>query len=523
MHTTPVRPNFVIFVTDQHSGKQLGCDGHPVVQTPNIDRLAAEGVQFRRCYTVHPMCMPTRATWFTGRTPRGHGVRCNGIPLDTAIPTMTEALRQAGYATEGIGKHHLRNWFAQHETDVDLLDEVQWCEAKEMWENGRIRAIPTPYYGLDRVGLIGGNGNWTWGDYTAWLLQQEPAARDIMAPPPGDDQQPEASRMWPVWTNELPAELHYTNWMTQQAITALRRFAAEGSPFFLWHSFPDPHPPYTAPLPWGAMYDPADVPPPNRREGELDDLPPHYQQLFEQRMHTSGCPGLTDVPLEHLQRMRAMVYGMISQVDHHVGRVLDELEDLGLAENTVVVFMADHGRMLGNHWMVNMPPTHYDEVLRVPSVWRFPGVFDSGRTCQALVSHLDFAPTVLDLAGVPIPEGRVPPTPEAEQQRAPWPGDSLVPLLTGWIDSVQDSVIAELDEDYLGLQLRTVITEDYWLTVYGGGREFGELYDLREDPNQLYNRWDDPSYESVKHELQEELLYRLIETGSVLPRRLSHA
>jgi arylsulfatase A-like enzyme len=203
--------------------------------------------------------------------------------------------------------------------------------------------------------------------------------------------------------------------------------------------------------------------------------------------------------------------------------VLEELGRLGLADDTVVVFMSDHGRCLGDHWLDNMPPAHYDELLRVPSLWRLPGRFAAGSTTDALASHLDFAPTILELAGIPIPEGPAPPEPEAERQRPPWPGRSLVPLLTGAADSVQDSVIAELDEDYLGLQLRTLITRDHWLTIYGGGRDFGELYDLRDDPAQLHNRWGDPEAQSLRRDLQVELLYRLVETGSVLPRRLCHA
>ena len=520
MPATQTQPNFLIFVTDEQPGNLLGCDGHPVLQTPNLDRLAQDGVRFSRSYTVHPMCMTTRATWFTGRTPRGHGVRCNGIPLDTRLPTITDSLRRAGYVTHGIGKHHLRNWGLMRNMKPEELDPGEWCESRGMWEGGFIDRIPTPYYGLDEVDFTGGNGNGIYGDYVRWITAREPDFRRIMAPPPAT---PGEYTLRRVWRNELPADLHYTNWMTERCIDTIRRCHEGQRPFFLWHSFPDPHPPYTAPDPWGGMYDPADSPEPNRREGELDDLAPHHRMQFGQRFLTSGCPGLTDIPADHTRRMQAMVYGMVSQIDHHVGVVLKELDRLGLADNTVVVFMADHGRLLGDHWMDNMPPAHFDELLRVPGIWRFPDRFTGGTVSDALVSHLDFAPTILDLAGLPIPEGCVPPTPECEQQRRPWPGHSLLPLLTGEADAVQDSGVAELDEDYLGLQLRTLITRDHWMTVYGGDRAHGELYDLRDDPHQLHNRWDDPAMGSVKRELQAELMYRLIETDSVLPRRLCHA
>jgi arylsulfatase A-like enzyme len=520
MAGTADRPSFLIFITDEQPGDLLGCDGHPVLKTPNLDRLAAEGVRFSRCYTMHPMCMPTRATWFTGRTPRGHDVRCNGIPLSMSVPTITDALRRAGYATYGIGKHHFRNWGTLRGVPPETLDPVEWCESRAMWTSGRIGAIPTPYYGLERVDFTGGNGHGIYGDYNPWVLEREPNTFRIMSPTTTKEPSYHGRQVWP---NQLPGELHYTQWMTERAIAALRRFKAEKRPFFLWHSCPDPHPPYTAPRPWCEMYDPANAPPPNRREGELDLLAPHYRLQFEKLFLTSGCHGMTNIPLEHVRRMRAMVYAMVSQVDHHVGLVLAELERLGMAENTVVVFMSDHGRCLGDHWMDNMPPAHYQETLRIPNIWRFPRGIAKGRVCDGVVSALDFAPTIMELAGLPVPEGPVPATPECERQRRPWPGHSLVPMLTGRADTVQDSVIAELDEDYLGFQLRTLIMRDYWLTVYGGDRRIGELYDLRKDPQQLHNLWDDPGARDLKRDLQAELLYRLVETDSVLPRRLCHA
>ncbi|MBI2297995.1 MAG: sulfatase-like hydrolase/transferase [Armatimonadetes bacterium] len=519
MSTPPPRPNFLVFVTDQQPGCMLGCDGHPVLRTPHLDRLAAEGVRLSRCYTVHPMCMTTRATLFTGRTPRGHGVRCNGIPLDPVIPTVAAALRRAGYATHGIGKHHFRNWMPQRGTDPAALDPAEWCEAGPLWRDGRIRAIPTPYYGLETVEILIHNGHTAVGDWVPWAAEREPRFREIMSPP--KDAPNEGGRV--VWPNTLPAELHYDQWMTERAVAALRHYAAAEQPFFLWHSFPDPHPPYTAPAPWGTLYNPADAPPPNRRDGELDDLAPHFRMLRHERFLTSGCAAPCDFSDEHVARQRSMTYGMVSHVDYHVGQVLAELERLDLARNTVVVFTSDHGRLLGDHWLDNMPPAHFDEVLRIPGLWRFAGRFAAGRVCDGLASHLDFAPTILDLAGVEIPEGAVPATPECERQRAAWPGHSLRPLLEGAADAVQESVVGELDEDYLGLQLRTLITRDHWLTVYGGDRSIGELFDQREDPRQLHNRWADPAFRAVRRELEAELMYRLIEQDGALPRRLCHA
>jgi arylsulfatase A-like enzyme len=325
-----------------------------------------------------------------------------------------------------------------------------------------------------------------------------------------------------VWQNALPPELHYTAWMADRAISFLRDSAQSRQPFFTWCSFPDPHPPYTAAHPWGDMYDPGDVPPPIRRDGELDSLPPHYRILFEEGVPTAGRIARTDLPEDQVRRVRAMAYGLISQIDHAIGRVLTVLDELGLRDNTLVAFLADHGNMMGDHHLMNMPPTHLDGTTRVPSIWSLPGACVEGRVSSALASHLDFAPTILDLAGLPIPEGPVPPAAEAPRQLPPWPGRSMAPLLRGEGESIQDSVIIENDEDYLGMRMRTLVTEEYHLTTYAG-EEYGELYDLRDDPEQLHNLWDDLGHRELRLELCAALQDRLTETDNVLPRRLCHA
>ena len=135
------KPNFVCIVADQLRFDMLGCSGHPVVKTPNIDKLAKNGVRFDRCYTVQPMCMATRSTWITGWTRRGHGVLCNGIPLNEEIPTMPEALKQAGYKTHSIGKIHANPWMPHEDLDIDQLDPAEWPEAIPLWASGNINKL----------------------------------------------------------------------------------------------------------------------------------------------------------------------------------------------------------------------------------------------------------------------------------------------------------------------------------------------------------------------------------------------
>lgn len=510
-------PNFLCFCVDQMRGDHMGCAGHPVVRTPNLDALAARGVRFDRAYCNNPLCMPSRATLFTGRTPRGHEVRTNGIPLDPRYPTIMDALSQAGWRTHAVGKIHLRPFGLPEGIGAEQLDPLEWPEAQAMWTSGRLKAMPVPYYGFQSVEIAVNHGPATHGDYGRWLQTREPRARELMrrgsAHPGADGDQ--------TWAMALPEELHYNTWVADRTIEFLERQPPD-EPFFVWCSFPDPHHPWCAPEPWASMYDPAEVPMPTRREGELDDLPPFYRRMYEEDMWCSGRTRATRMPDEQIRAILAMTFGMISFVDAQIGRVLAALERLGLSEQTVVCFLSDHGDMMGDHWMMNKGPFHFDGLLRMPLIWRGPGCA-AGEERSGLVSYLDFAPTILDLARIPVPEGQFPaPEPARSQQLAPWPGRSFVPLLRGDADSVQDSVVAENDEDHLGLRLRTVITERYKLTAYPG-QPFGELFDLREDPGELHNRWDDPALRTVKRDLLIRLMERLVETDDRLPRRVTHA
>ena len=511
-------PNVLCIITDQQRADHLSCMGNPTLQTPHIDRLASSGVRFTRAYVNNPLCMPGRATLFTGQTPRGHGVRTNGIPLNPSLPTMVQALAASGYRTHAVGKLHLTCFFAGSGQDAARLDPLAYTESAPLWESGRIRQLPTPYYGFQTVEFAGGHGSHLWGDYAHWLEGHHPGALRLyrpeaaLRPPTGADQS---------WVSAIPAEWHHSTWIADRTIAFLQQEGRE-RPFFLWCSFPDPHHPFCPPEPYASRYDPASIPVPLRREGELDDLPPHFRRSYEEDVLVSGRRVRTRMPDAHRQEIIAHTYGMIALIDEQVGRVLDCLEALGLRQDTIVVFLSDHGDLMGDHGLLNKGPFHFEGLIRVPFIWSWPGHFPAGRATAALASFLDFAPTLLDLCGVPVPEGPVPPEPEAPQMLPPWPGLSLAPILCGHSEGVRDAVVVENDEDYLGLRLRTLVTDRFKLTIYAG-QPYGELYDLHKDGHELYNRWHDPACACLRDELRLRLLDELVRTDSVLPRRLCHA
>jgi len=527
----PDRPNFLVIITDQLHPGCLGYAGHPAVRTPNIDALAAGGRIFSRMYSNQPLCMPTRATLFTGLTPRGHRVRMNGIPLDPSIPTFTEALRQAGYRTHCCGKIHLNVGGevhgdvgeGSHGVGLEALDPADFPERCGLWLDGKITDLPSPYYGLESADFYGGCAHGSYGPYLDWLRREHPDQAHLFFDRVLLEQPTGAMRLFNrnsyKWA--LPAALHPATWIADRTIDFLR--AAGERPFFLMCSIQEPHPPFAPPAEYCNRHDPKDVPPPLGRDGELDDLPPHFRQMAEGEVVTSGNPG---EPMNATKPFRAECaahyYGLIELVDDQVGRVLAALRESGREDDTVVIFMADHGEALGDHGMWGKGPYHFDSVIRVPFVVRWPGRPEAGSTHDGVVSLLDFAPTILDIAGVPIPEGLVPDAPEAPQAPPAWPGRSLVAELTGQRDDPDATALVEMDEDYLGFKMRTLVTRRYRLTCYSG-RPYGELFDLREDPNEYRNLWDDPACRELRDRLRLQLLDKIMQTDISLPRQISRA
>jgi arylsulfatase A-like enzyme len=529
----PDRPNILVIMTDQHRGDALSCawpawrGGPSPVRTPHLDRLAAGGVRFDRAYVANPLCMPARATLLTGLPPRAHGVRTNGIDLDHRLPTLPAALARAGYATHSAGKIHVRAYETPKGVDPATLDPADHAEAKWMWEHGKVASLPSPYYGFQTADFTGGHTSWMWGDYANAVEADRPGALALLNRDRGT---PPASGSEQSWRMAIPPELHYNRWIADRAIAFLERAAKGGTPFLLSASFPDPHHAFAVPDPWYSMYDRAAMPLPVRREGELDDLAPFFRTIVDGDLGhpVSGRHGRTRMPDDRLREILAITCGMVSFVDDEVGRLLGALDRLGLAEDTLVLFLADHGDLLGDHWLMNKGPFHFDGLLRVPFIVRWPGRVPAGRVTSALASQLDVVPTLCEAAGIPALEYGPPPgtAVEAARQLAPLPGRSLVPVLTGAADSVQDAVVVENDEDYLGLRLRTLVTPTHSLTAYVGAdglQPFGELFDLAADPGQVHNLWADPGARHVKSALTERLLAELVRTDSRLPRRSAHA
>ncbi|WPJ96708.1 sulfatase-like hydrolase/transferase [Coraliomargarita algicola] len=475
-------PNILCFVMDQLRADHLACYGNPDVKTPNIDRLAREGVRCDQSFVANPVCMPNRASMFTGQYPQAHGLRYNGFTLPPSRVTLPEVLRQNGYQTASIGKIHISA--GPHEiSNPELKDPIQLYEKKQYSQEND--SMPLPYYGLEHVYLVDGHGDYAYGHYKNELDREYPGMSEKLLPEnasytPAEDLQ---DFKHGCWEQSIPVEHHYNTVIADKTIDYLENRDSE-KPFFLWCSFPDPHHPYTTPDPYSRMYDPAKIHyAPKIRDGELDDLPPYMREMVEGSSEV--MPWSYQDSEENFRTMFAYTYGMISFVDDCIGRIMTQLEQTGLAEDTIVVFLSDHGDLLADHGLNQKGPYLFESLVKVPTIWRCPQQIRGGESSSAVLSSVDLCPTLLDFAGVAAP-GCV-------QRR------SYRPVLSDGEAGHREWAYVEFDNPAYTSQRQ--IRSQEWAMTYDLRGETGLLFDLKNDPDELYNLWNHPDYAEKKQEL----------------------
>ncbi len=430
------RLNLLILTNDQHRADALGCTGNPVVRTPAIDRLAAQGALFENHYVQCPQCVPSRSAMHTGRYPHTNRAPTNLYRLSDREETLAMILSRNGYRTATTGE---------------------------------LPFAPTKFLGGFQEVLPGGEAMPP--DYAA--LRQRHAEnlksgfQAVAAP-------------WPEQYDETA--LH-----AGRAIAFLR--ANRERPFYLHVNFRRPHHPFDPPAPFDRMYEGARFPASHRRDGEMNDKPPAQRKALE---NSVGFDLRTMTPRD-LDRIKSCYYGMISLNDRYIGRILDELDQLRLAGRTIVVFNSDHGEMLGDHGLLFKGGYFYDEVVHAPLILRAPGL-PAGKRVPDLVETVDLMPTLLDLLGLA--------TPDRLQ------GRSLLPLISG-----AERRSGAAYSEFPGIKM--VRTRE-WKLVHYVRAPYGELYDLREDPHELYNRWHDPAYAAARSEMLGRLADWLVTTEDPL-------
>lgn len=489
MTTAPrSRRNLLLITSDQQHWFTLGYL-NPEIHTPNLDRLAARGTTFSRGYTVNPTCTPTRASIITGQYPSQHGAWALGTKLPDDADTVGERLSKAGYRTALIGKAHFQQLLDHpHYRSIEsnpLQQDLDW------W-----RAFTGPFYGFDDVRLARNHAdeNHVGQHYGLWLEAQGFDWRPCFRKPAGT-----AEAQYGSWN--IPEQYHYNTWIAEETTARLDRYADEGSPFFLWASFLDPHPPYLAPEPWADLYADADLTLPELSPDEHRRNPHHFRLTQEETPDFSAWrePDGHHIhgfcrhrkPRPRRRRDMELYYGMISLMDKYIGKILDRLEALGLERDTVIVFTTDHGHFFGQHGLTAKGPFLYEDMVRVPFIVSNPGTIPEGVTSPALQSLVDLAPTFLRLAGLPIPR-----TMTGIDQTAVWYGSR---------PAARDHVIIENRHQPTTIHQRCFVNQRYKITVYCD-RDQGELFDFEDDPGEINNLWDAPEAAPLKSHLLLKLI-----------------
>lgn len=492
------RPNILWIMCDQLRYDCVGANGNSIIKTPNLDRFAAESANFTHAFVQAPVCVPSRASFFTGRYPHSHRNRVNYTPLAASEVLLPARLRQAGYRTALVGKTHL--YYAFPPTA------------------GEVRRT-----GFDLVDLHDGVPfTDEWSDYAKWRqandpLRDLPYRRLARTVKPLRDALPPDANPFRAAIDERFTDTAWTGLRTRER---LKELAAEDRPFFLFCSFWKPHSPYEVPAPFDSLYSGVEIPlPPPETAGTIARLPLPLQKLI-----LRGKKPAFAMDRRELEWLWRSYYGTVSHLDREIGLVLDALMELRVAQDTIVVFSSDHGDQLLEHGLLGKN-VFFEASIRVPLMIRSPNRIQPGR-CDALVESIDVLPTLFELTGLPEP---------LECQ-----GRSLLPLCDGsgrpapareavFSENIIPEVITngldfsfEKGEGIKGIRhpdAKMVRTARWKYNYYPEGD--AELYDLENDPGERRNLARDPAHRAVVDEMRERLLHWLVtadEPDQIAPR-----
>ena len=434
------RPNILWYCTDQQRFDTIAALGNEYVHTDTVDGLVGRGVSFTRTYCQSPICTPSRASFLTGQLPSTVRANGNGIEfMPQDFPLVTQLLADAGYDCGLVGKLHI----ATAEAGVE--------------PRGRDGYRFFAYSHAPRDDWAEGHA------YVEWLRERGQDLKTLLASP-----------------DNVPAQYQQTTWATDACIEFIDQ--PRNGPWLLSVNPYYPHPPFNPPREYFERYDPESLPGPIFEDGDLEiqrrisDAGVDFQNYPE---HPDSFDG---------RKIQAQYYAMIELIDDQLARLLKHIESAGQLDNTLIIFTSDHGESLGDHGLVEKGCRFMEGMARVPLVMCWPGHFCQGLRSDALVQLTDIAPTLLEIAGLDIPERLN--------------GRSLLPILTGDADP-------EEFRDYVRCEFRnairlgdgthaSMIADKRWkLVLYHGKEGLGELYDLAADPNEHCNLYYEPESAEV--------------------------
>lgn len=471
------RPNILFIMADQHRGDCLRVDGNPNIRTPNLDILATEGVRFRNAYSSTPSCIPARAAILTGLSSWHHGLLGMGKwPIPVQYPFETpRALHDAGYYTASIGKNHFYPSIANH------MYPPLVSHGYEMMLQDEHHDYPLVYR----------------TDYHSWFWASAPNiyAGDGYLNNVPDDCGFGWENFWNAYQAEpypYPERLHRARWVGDTAVRFLRGYD-RSQPFFLKVSFIPPHSPYVPPERLMRQY--ADSHLPNAVDGR-----------WSQKYRLRSGPGLAiwhgDLGPEQVHRSRAGYYGQVTLVDEQIGHILEALDARGWLEETLIFYSADHGDMLGDHylWSKGQP---YQSSVRIPMLMRWPkGLVSTerGQVISQTTELRDLLPTFLDAASIPAPENL--------------DGRSLLSLAAGKAGEWRPYIDLEHDIWRSPTVHWNALTDGHTKYIFHSYDGSEQLFDLDHDPHELHDLVSDSAHQGQLHVWRERMVNHLQERGN---------
>lgn len=455
---TPSRrasPNLLFILTDQQRRDTMKAYGNDRIRTPNLDKLASQSCVFERPYVTQPVCSPSRGSLLTGLYPHTHGITTNNIALDRHVPVLPEMLKSREHVSAWYGKWHLGDEVFK-QRGFDFFESTEDEYYAKYWSKERDPSKHSEYYDfLVKAGI----------------------RPDL---PEGHSRE---------LTNRVSRELSKPAFLARKGIEFLD--AHKSRPFVLYLSFLDPHTPFNSVN--DNLYSPSDMEVPATFFEKLDPTVLESTKARRKPFDTGTQPGYEHIidTAEDLKKVKARYWGKVTLVDEMVGKVLDHLNKLGLSDNTIIVFTSDHGDMMGDHRLL-FKGLMYEESATVPLLLKLPGQKQSLRVSKP-VSHIDLAPTLLDVMNQPVPV---------------WlQGKSWSPYLRQSTQPPDQDVIVEWNETNDNKspdRLRMIVTPDGWkLTVNHHSQ--GELYNLAEDPRERTNLF----YRNQSLQTIKQLVWRL--------------
>lgn len=487
------RPNILWIMADQLRYDCVGANGNRIIKTPHLDRLAEQSANFSNAFVQAPVCVPSRASFFTGRYPHSHRNRVNYTPLAASEVLLPARLKAAGYRTAIVGKSHLYYHYPPTAEEarltgfelVDLHDGVPFTDP--------------------------------WSAYAQWRqvndpLRNIPYRRLARTVPQLRAGLPAGANPWRAAIDECFTDTSWTGLRTRER---LKELAADGQPFFLFCSFWKPHSPYEVSVPFDSMYSDVEIPLPESETLEtIGKLPPPLQKLI-----LRGKKPEYDMDRAQLQWLYRSYYGTVSHLDREVGLILDALKEAGIDDNTLVVFTSDHGDQLLEHGLTGKN-VFFEASIHVPLMICWANRVRPGRY-DALVESVDVLPTLLELAGLPEPEncqGRSLLPICSDSRRAAETRDAV------FSENVIPEVITSGNLDFsfakgAGVKgvrhpdAKMVRTRRWKYIYYPDGYE--ELYDMQNDPHERQNLAADPARKLIVDDLRQRLLNWLITADEV--------